>query len=49
MSEDEEDCGMLVLCGVFMEHSEKLLEVSRDLNEILFEEAWRIAMRTRHY
>ncbi|KAE9127080.1 hypothetical protein PF010_g5032 [Phytophthora fragariae] len=40
---------MLVMTSAFVEQEEALHEVRREVYDKLVEEAWRIAMRTRHY
>ncbi|KAE8915691.1 hypothetical protein PF003_g126 [Phytophthora fragariae] len=40
---------MLVMASAFVEQEEALQEVRREVYDKLVEEAWRIAMRTRHY
>ncbi|KAE9022622.1 hypothetical protein PF004_g4448 [Phytophthora fragariae] len=40
---------MLVMASAFVEQEEALHEVRREVYDKLVEEAWRIAMRTRHY
>ncbi|KAE9336521.1 hypothetical protein PR003_g12466, partial [Phytophthora rubi] len=40
---------MLVMASAFVEQEEALHEVRREVYDKLVEEAWGIAMRTRHY
>ncbi|EGZ08824.1 hypothetical protein PHYSODRAFT_525639 [Phytophthora sojae] len=40
---------MLVLASAFVEQGETLHEVRREVYDKLVDEAWRIAMPTRHY
>ncbi|KAE8992634.1 hypothetical protein PF005_g18552 [Phytophthora fragariae] len=47
MSEEEDT--MLLLCKAYMQYNAKLHEARRDVHDALLEEAWRIAVRTRHY
>ncbi|EGZ23267.1 hypothetical protein PHYSODRAFT_478806 [Phytophthora sojae] len=48
MSAEDVDA-MLELASAFVEQEETLHEVRREVYDKLVEEAWRIAMRTRHY
>ncbi|KAE8893382.1 hypothetical protein PF007_g22922 [Phytophthora fragariae] len=46
----EEDEGMLLLlCEAFKAHNERVRDAHRDVHQLMLEEEWRIAMRTRHY
>ncbi|KAE8954416.1 hypothetical protein PR002_g32092 [Phytophthora rubi] len=47
MSEEEDT--MLLLCEAYLQYNAKLHEARRDVHDALVEEAWRIAVRTRHY
>ncbi|KAG3094740.1 hypothetical protein PI125_g16465 [Phytophthora idaei] len=49
INEDDDGDMLLVLCDAYMQHNEKLREARRDVHQALIEEAWRVAMRTRHY
>ncbi|KAG3159655.1 hypothetical protein PI124_g8159 [Phytophthora idaei] len=46
---DEESDVVSVLTEAFLNHGKLLSEVRREVFQLLVEEAWKIAMRSRHY
>ncbi|KAG2773711.1 hypothetical protein Pcac1_g15366 [Phytophthora cactorum] len=46
---DEESDVVLVLTEAFLNHDKVLSEVRREVFQLLVEEAWKIAMWSRHY
>ncbi|KAG3194097.1 hypothetical protein PC128_g9676 [Phytophthora cactorum] len=46
---DEESDVVSVLTEAFLNHGKLLSEVRREMFQLLVEEAWKIAMRSRHY
>ncbi|KAE8883208.1 hypothetical protein PF002_g29470 [Phytophthora fragariae] len=48
MHADDADA-LLVLASTFLEQDEELHDASREVYRALVEEAWKIAMRSRHY
>ncbi|KAG1701603.1 hypothetical protein DVH05_010905 [Phytophthora capsici] len=51
MASDAIDGGdlVLVLCAEFLKQDEELSDVRRAVFDVLMAEAWKIAMRSRHY